>query len=99
MITRFAPSPTGFLHIGSLRTALFAWLAARSKNGKFFLRIEDTDLERSKVEYTDLIFKGLTWFGLDWDNSQPIIQSERLDLYRTVARQLYDSSQAYYCRC
>lgn len=99
MITRFAPSPTGFLHIGSLRTALFAWLAARSKNGKFFLRIEDTDLERSKGEYTDLIFKGLTWFGLDWDNSQPIIQSERLDLYRTVARQLYDSSQAYYCRC
>ena len=99
MKTRFAPSPTGFLHIGSLRTALFAWLAARSHGGNFYLRIEDTDLERSEEQYTDLIYDGLNWLGLDWDNSEPMIQSERFDIYKKIAQDLIDKDHAYYCDC
>jgi glutamyl-tRNA synthetase len=99
MKTRFAPSPTGFLHIGSLRTALFAWLAARSHAGKFYLRIEDTDLSRSNSDYTDLIYDGLSWLGIKWDNETPIVQSERFSIYEEIAKQLVSEDLAYYCHC
>ncbi len=91
---RFAPSPTGYLHIGSARTALFNWLYARHTGGKFILRIEDTDLERSKKEFLEEILDSLKWLGLDWDK-EPILQSERLDIYRKSARQLLDNGLAY----
>ena len=99
MKTRFAPSPTGFLHIGSMRTALFAWLAARSHGGEFYLRIEDTDLQRSQSHYVDLIYQGLKWLGIDWDNSEPMIQSQRFPLYKEIAQSLVDNGHAYYCHC
>lgn len=96
--TRFAPSPTGLLHIGGARTALFNWLFARSHSGKFFLRIEDTDLERSKQEYEEEIKSSLKWMGLDWDNRDKIIrQSERFTLYQTVAESLVEKGAAYKC--
>jgi glutamyl-tRNA synthetase len=78
---RIAPSPTGNLHIGTARTAVFNWLYARHYGGTFILRIEDTDTERSKPEYTQNILDGLNWLGLNWDEG-PLFQSERLDLYR-----------------
>jgi glutamyl-tRNA synthetase len=81
---RFAPSPTGFLHIGSARTALYNWLFARSKGGKFILRIEDTDAERSKKEFLDEILDSLAWLGLDWDEG-PFFQSQRISLYQARA--------------
>ena len=96
VITRFAPSPTGNLHIGSARTALFAWLFARAQGGKFYLRIEDTDLERSKDEYTDNILDGLKWLGLDYDGDL-VYQSKRFDRYREVVQKLIDTGHAYYC--
>lgn len=99
MKTRFAPSPTGFLHIGSLRTALFAWLAARAHGGEFYLRIEDTDLSRSESHYTDLIYEGLKWLGIHWDNDEPMIQSERFSVYQAVAEELVEKKLAYYCDC
>ncbi len=77
---RFAPSPTGFLHIGGARTALFNWMYAQSQGGKFVLRIEDTDLERSKPEYSDEILKSMEWLGLKWDEFYR--QSERFYIYR-----------------
>ena len=91
---RFAPSPTGFLHIGSARTALFNWLYARHMGGEFILRIEDTDLERSKKEFLDEILDSLKWLGLDWDK-ELTFQSKRLDLYRKFAKELFDKGLAY----
>ena len=96
--TRFAPSPTGHLHVGGARTALFNWLLARSQGGKFILRIEDTDVERSKGEYTEVILEALAWLGLDWDEG-PIYQSERKELHKEYIQKLLDSGRAYYCHC
>ncbi|MCZ6886502.1 MAG: glutamate--tRNA ligase [Rickettsia endosymbiont of Ixodes persulcatus] len=96
VITRFAPSPTGFLHIGSARTALFNYLFARHHNGKFLLRIEDTDKERSTNEAVEAIFSGLKWLGLDWDG-EVIFQSKRNDLYKEAALKLLQAGKAYYC--
>ncbi len=95
---RLAPSPTGNLHIGTARTAVFNWLFARNQGGKFVLRIEDTDLERSRPEYTENIFEGLTWLGLTWDEG-PFYQSQRLDLYRQAIQGLLDKGLAYRCYC
>lgn len=91
---RFAPSPTGYLHIGSARTALFNWLYARHHNGKFLLRIEDTDRARSKPEYLDEILRSLKWLGLDWDE-EPVYQSGRFDVYRRAAEDLVKRGLAY----
>ena len=93
---RLAPSPTGTLHIGTARTAVFNWLFARRNGGRFLLRIEDTDRERSKAEYTADILDGLTWLGLDWDE-EPVIQSERVALHRAAIEQLLASGHAYRC--
>ena len=90
---RFAPSPTGFLHIGGARTALFNWMYARSQGGVFILRIEDTDKERSKSEYLDEILRSMNWLGLNWDEFYK--QSERFDIYRQYAKQLLDEGKAY----
>ncbi|MBL7714689.1 MAG: glutamate--tRNA ligase [Bdellovibrionales bacterium] len=95
---RFAPSPTGFLHIGGVRAALFNWLYARHNGGKFLLRIEDTDLERSETRYTDDILASMKWLGLNWDE-EPIYQSKRLDVYRKKAEELIERGQAYRCTC
>jgi len=91
--TRFAPSPTGFLHIGGARTALFNWMYARSQGGSFILRIEDTDLERSKNEYLDEIMDSMAWLGFGWDEFYK--QSDRFDLYRQYAQKLLDEGKAY----
>ena len=103
---RFAPSPTGDLHVGGARTALFNWLLARRTGGVFVLRIEDTDLERSSEEMVGGIFDGLRWLGLDWDEGPgiggefgPYIQSERLDRHRAMAERLVAGGHAYYCYC
>lgn len=96
--TRFAPSPTGVLHIGSIRTALFCWLYARHAKGKFVLRIEDTDAERSTQANVDAILDGMAWLGLDADEG-PFFQSERFDRYREVCEQLLASGNAYRCYC
>ena len=93
---RIAPSPTGNLHIDTARTAVFNWLFARHHGGQFILRIEDTDLERSRPEYTQNILDGLTWLGLTWDEG-PFFQSKRLDLYRGAIQTLLDQGLAYYC--
>jgi glutamyl-tRNA synthetase len=93
---RIAPSPTGNLHIGTARTAVFNWLFARRYGGTFIVRIEDTDLERSKDEYTKNIFDGLKWLGLNWDE-EPLFQSQRLDLYRQSIQKLLDEGRAYRC--
>ncbi len=95
---RFAPSPTGFLHIGGVRTALFNWLFARRERGKFILRIEDTDQSRSTEESIQAILEGLRWVGLDWDEG-PFRQTERMDLYRQHAMKLFERRQAYWCVC
>lgn len=95
---RFAPSPTGFLHIGGVRTALFNWLFARRERGKFILRIEDTDQNRSTEESIRVILEGLRWVGLDWDEG-PFRQTERMDLYRQHAMKLFEQRQAYWCVC
>jgi len=99
---RFAPSPTGYLHVGGARTALFNWLYARRHGGAFILRIEDTDVERSQAEMVTGILDGLRWLGIDWDEGPetggphaPYFQSERLDRYRAAAKQLLDSGQAF----
>lgn len=96
VVTRFAPSPTGFLHIGGARTALFNWLFARSNGGKALLRIEDTDKKRSTQEAIDAILDGLDWLGLDYDE-EPVFQSQRADRHAQVARQLLDAGHAYKC--
>ena len=95
---RLAPSPTGTLHIGTARTAVFNWLFARNQGGTFILRVEDTDTERSKAEYTDNILAGLKWLGLDWDEG-PFFQSQRLDLYKQAVQTLLDNGLAYRCYC
>jgi glutamyl-tRNA synthetase len=96
--TRFAPSPTGYLHIGGARTALFSWLYARKTQGKFVLRIEDTDRERSTQASVDAILEGMDWLGLDYDEG-PIYQTDRFDRYKEVIQQLLDEGKAYYCYC
>lgn len=95
---RFAPSPTGYLHIGSARTALFNWLYAKQTGGKFILRIEDTDVKRSTQEAVKAILEGMKWLGLDWDEG-PYFQSERLNIYQRYALQLLEAGHAYYCYC
>ncbi|WP_304615489.1 glutamate--tRNA ligase [Paracoccus sp. (in: a-proteobacteria)] len=96
VVTRFAPSPTGYLHIGGARTALFNWLYARGRGGRFLLRIEDTDRARSTPEATEAILKGLEWLGLDWDG-EPVSQFARKDRHAEVARQMLADGTAYKC--
>lgn len=93
---RIAPSPTGNLHIGTARTAVFNWLFAHKQGGKFILRIEDTDIERSRPEYTENILEGLRWLGLNWDEG-PFFQSQRLDIYSDAVKSLLDKGLAYRC--
>lgn len=95
---RFAPSPTGFLHIGGARTALFNWLYARHHNGTFILRIEDTDRTRSTEEYIDAIIEGMKWVGLDWDEG-PFRQTDRFDVYRSYVGRMVEEGKAYHCYC
>ena len=96
IVTRFAPSPTGYLHIGGARTALFNWLFARARGGKFVLRIEDTDRARSTPAATDAIYAGLKWLGLDWDG-EAISQFARADRHAEVAHAMLDGGTAYKC--
>ena len=103
---RFAPSPTGSLHVGNARTALFNWLFARHEGGAFILRIEDTDVERSEARYEAALIDDLRWFGLDWDEGPdrggpfaPYRQTERGETYRRHAIQLIDEDHAYFCFC
>ena len=96
VVTRFAPSPTGYLHIGGARTALFNWLYARGRGGRFLLRIEDTDRARSTPEATEAILRGLTWLGLDWDGA-PVSQFARAERHAEVARQMLGNGTAYKC--
>jgi glutamyl-tRNA synthetase len=95
---RIAPSPTGNLHIGTARTALFNWLYARHNQGKFILRVEDTDQERSQDQYTQNILEGLKWLGIDYD-AGPFFQTQRLEQYRAAVQLLLDQEIAYYCYC
>src|ERR1700751_1461443 len=96
IVTRFAPSPTGFLHIGGARTALFNWLYAKKRGGKMLLRIEDTDRERSTKEAIEAILDGLKWLELDWDDDV-IYQFSRAARHREVAESLVASGRAYHC--
>ena len=96
--TRFAPSPTGVLHVGGARTALFCWLFSKKMGGKFVLRIEDTDLERSTPESVQAILDGMSWLGLDYDEG-PFYQTRRFDRYNEVIEQLIEQGDAYYCEC
>lgn len=95
---RFAPSPTGYLHVGGARTALFNWLLARKQGGTFILRIEDTDVERSTKESVDAILEGMQWLGLDWDEG-PFYQSDSFELYKEHVQKLLDNGKAYRCYC
>jgi glutamyl-tRNA synthetase len=95
---RFAPSPTGYLHVGGARTALFNWLFARHEGGTFILRVEDTDVERNRPELVDGILASLRWLGLEWDEG-PIFQSQRMELYSAAARRVLDAGHAYWCFC
>ncbi|HEX9138388.1 MAG TPA: glutamate--tRNA ligase, partial [Steroidobacteraceae bacterium] len=98
VVTRFAPSPTGLLHIGGVRTALFSWLYARHCGGKFILRIEDTDQDRSTDQAVRVIIEGMTWLGLTPDEG-PYFQTQRFDRYRSVLAELLAAGKAYYCYC
>ncbi|WP_417308743.1 glutamate--tRNA ligase [Devosia sp.] len=98
VVTRFAPSPTGYLHIGGARTALFNWAFARHHGGKMLLRIEDTDRERSTDDAVQAIFDGMKWLGLDW-NDEPVMQFSRADRHTEVVMELLERGQAYYCYC
>ena len=98
IVTRFPPSPTGYLHIGGARTALFNWLFARQKGGKFVLRIEDTDKARSSDETTRAIIESMEWLGLDWDEG-PYFQSQRYDIHNTFIERLLSTDKAYNCHC
>ena len=98
VITRFPPSPTGYLHIGGARTALFNWLFTRNRGGKFILRIEDTDVERSTDQSVKAILDAMEWLDLTWDEG-PYFQTKRLDVYREYAKKLVDSGHAYWCEC
>ena len=95
---RIAPSPTGYFHVGTARTAIFNWLFARRAGGKFLLRIEDTDAERSRQEYVDVILDGLRWLGMDWDE-EIVHQSSRLQSYKPFALELVERESAYRCFC
>ena len=104
--TRFAPSPTGYMHVGNLRTALFAYLVAKSNNGRVLLRIEDTDQERQVEGAVEIIYKTLKETGLQWDEGPdiggpvgPYIQSQRMGMFKKYAEQLVESGHAYYCFC
>ncbi len=96
--TRFAPSPTGYLHVGGVRTALFSWLYARKHHGTFILRIEDTDRERSTDESVQAILDGMAWLNLAHDEG-PFYQTQRFDRYREVIQQLLQEGKAYHCYC
>jgi len=98
IVTRFPPSPTGYLHVGNARTAIFNWLYARHMKGKFILRIEDTDTERSTQEAIDAIFQALEWLGIDWDEG-PYYQTQRLEIYNDYLERLINCDRAYYCTC
>ena len=98
IVTRFPPSPTGYLHVGNARTAIFNWLYARHMKGKFILRIEDTDTERSTQEAIDAIFQALEWLGIDWDEG-PYYQTQRLEIYKDYLERLISCDRAYYCTC
>ncbi len=98
IITRFPPSPTGYLHLGGARTAIFNWLYARRMKGRFVLRFEDTDTERSSREFVDAILESLEWLGIDWDEG-PYFQTQRFPVYRQYIQKLLDSGNAYYCTC
>ncbi len=98
VITRFPPSPTGYLHLGGARTAIFNWLYARRMKGRFVLRFEDTDTERSRQEYVDSILESLEWLGIDWDEG-PHYQTRRFPVYREYIQKLLDTGHAYYCTC
>ena len=98
VITRFAPSPTGNLHIGGARTALFNWLFSKNKKGKFLLRIEDTDIQRSKDEYYNQIVSTLKWLEVNWDE-EPYIQSKNIESHVNVAHTLLKNGHAYKCYC
>src|SRR4051794_151761 len=97
IVTRFAPSPTGFLHVGGARTALFSWLLARHEgaNGRFLLRIEDTDLARSTEQATTQLLEDLRWLGLHWDNEQLVFQSKRRDVYDKIIADMISRGLAY----
>ncbi len=97
-VTRFAPSPTGSLHIGGVRTALFNYVYAKQNKGKFLIRVEDTDAERSKKEFEENILKGLSDLGINPDEP-PVRQSERSELYKLAAEKIFDSGKAYWCDC
>src|ERR1700689_2748288 len=96
VVTRFAPSPTGFLHIGGARTALFNWLYARHTGGRFLLRIEDTDRERSTPQAVEAILDGLDWLGLHW-HGEPVFQFSRVERHREIAEELLRHDRAYRC--
>jgi glutamyl-tRNA synthetase len=98
VITRFAPSPTGYLHVGGARTALFSWLYARKHGGQFILRIEDTDLERSTQESVQAIFDGMEWLGLNYD-TEPTFQTQNFPRYKEIIAKLLETNNAYYCDC
>ena len=98
IITRFPPSPTGYLHVGGARTAIFNWLYARHMQGQFVLRIEDTDAERSTQASVDALFEALQWLGIDWDDG-PYYQTQRFDIYREYIDKLLESGHAYHCTC
>jgi len=96
VVTRIAPSPTGFMHIGTARTALFNWLYARGRNGKFYIRIEDTDQKRSSAEANEVIINGLRWLGLDYDGDI-VSQFERAPRHVEIAEKLLKNGKAYKC--
>src|SRR4029077_18174346 len=98
VVTRFAPSPTGLLHVGGVRTALFSWLYARRTGGKFILRVEDTDRERSTEEAVRVILEGMAWLGLDPDKGRSY-QTQRFDRYREVIAAMLSGGSAYHCYC
>src|SRR5829696_7444889 len=95
IVTRFAPSPTGYLHVGGARTALFSWLLARHHGGKYLLRIEDTDLARSTEQATVQLLEDLRWLGLHWDNAELVFQSKRVDVYNRIIDGLIARGLAY----
>src|SRR5215471_4881607 len=98
VVTRFAPSPTGLLHVGGVRTALYSWLYARRMGGKFILRVEDTDRERSTDEAVRVILEGMAWLGLNHD-AGPYYQTKRFDRYREVIQRMLADGTAYRCYC
>ncbi len=98
VVTRFAPSPTGYLHVGGARTALYSWLVAKAQGGEFVLRIEDTDRERSTQPAIDAILEGMEWLGLNWDRG-PYYQTQRFDRYKELIDKLLEEDKAYKCYC